>query len=1195
MKGAALDLDTIKSALADEAEAVLLALFGDPTTRTRREWRWGRKGSVVYRFDRGTFRNFEADAGGSLLDAAMFANGCSFPAAVTWAKQWLGLAGDSRPREKRATCAPERRAYDADAEQQQAIAEAVAMWRAGRRIEGTAGARYLQGRAIDGWPADCVRLIAARDVARLATSPPDQGDKRKGWIWWRWPALMFPLSNKAGDVTAVQLIALQDDGRAVPHWEHDGKIKVSRGLVKGSALRLPGDPGPLVIAEGGEDALSIWLATGRKTWGAMGNIGHAPVDDLPKDEVIVAAIDDDPPRSPARKALHKRLAGWRDAGRRVLVAQPWPLSRGDKSDFNDVLQADGPDAVRERIDAALRPQETTQGAPKKDAQLQLSTAVGRAVADCLACPGDGETPAPFKVIRATLGLGKSEAALEAILSAIEAGHRVAYSGPAHELLAELAERMAALADKRGRRVNVRVWHGRDRENPDAPGQTMCRDTTAAELARRAGINVAETVCNAPCQFREGCSYLAQREAKADLWLVPHALLFAALPAAMSGVSLLVIDEGFSLAGMVGLDGPALLVPFAALRDHVTHGNGNALASADLDATLRPLRLQLLDALADHPTSEHGEPLQRAALMAAGLTVEDATTARKAEGKRRRDVSTLAATRADLLRELRLIASTNSAAKRAAMLWQHVGDLLADGGPEASGRVELVTVDGERAFRLYGLATMGKGWRALPTLHLDATADLDLIRARVGSSAELVANVEASEPHAQVHQIVGRVFGKGALHGGAGDDARRFALATAAEHGGRWLVVASKGAADGWRDGLPGNVSVAHWGAVRGLDSFNDVRGLVCVGRWGVPPHAVERMAGVLTGRAIGRVSGGYPLAAVTLTAADGNARTVEAERHPDPMAEAVRVALVEAELVQAMGRGRGVRRHAGNPLAIYVLGNTPLPCPLATISDWQPLGPDREMLADLGAWLQSTGDAAEAWGRKANTVKVARQRLGYSPYSKILLGPYPNLDGLDGLAVATYQRAGAGRSEVRMLYSPDRIPDPRAWLEAKFGPLVHFEAERAPAEAPAEQQAPAATPAAQNSRETAPPPPPMPAPFAMMPPRGFRAALGSVEPVEAMDPPKGAGPEFSGAVKGGVLGDLWADYAGGLMSPEQAAFVRATRRGAGITQERLAALMDLSRPQLANALAGRFGLSRDAADRLRATLAELPQPQGSFL
>lgn len=1177
----ALDLDALKDALADDAESLLVSLFGDPTTRSRREWRWGRKGSVAYRFDRASFRSFEADQGGSLLDAIMVAHGCSFPAAVKWARGWLGLEGErpAQPREKRANRATQRRAYDADAEQQRAIAEAVALWRAGRGIDGTAVARYLRGRSIEGWPVDGVRMIGARDVARIATAP-GEGNKRKGWSWWHWPALMFPLTNTAGDVTAVQLIALTDDGEAVKHWEHGGKLKMVRGVGVGSALRLPGDPaGPLVVAEGGETALSIWLATGHETWASLGSIGRAPIEGQPLARAIVAARDDDPPRAPARKALRTRLSGWRAAGRRVVEAQPWPLSRSDKSDFNDVLQADGPDAVRERIDAALRPQETTQGTSKADAQFRLSTAVGRAVGGCLACPTNGETPAPFQVIRATLGLGKSQAALEAILDAIEGGHRVVYSAPTHDLAAELAERINVMAGKRGRSINVRVWHGRERDDPSAEGHTMCRDLQATELARQASIDVLETVCNAPCQFRDGCSYLSQREARADLWLVPHALLFAALPVAMTGASLLVIDEGFALSGMMGLDGASMLVPFASLRDHATHGNGSATASADLDATLRPLRLQLLEALADHPASEHGEPLRRAPLVAAGLTIEAAGDARKAEARRRRDVPALAATRAELLRELRLIVATNVAAKRAAMLWGHVEDLLADDGPHASGRVEVVeTEGGERAFRLYGLATMGKGWRALPTLHLDATADMGLIRARVGDVAELVANVEASEPYVTVHQVVGRSFGKQALqHGNAGDDARRFALATAAEHGGRWLVVGSKGAADGWRETMPDNVSVAHWGAVRGLDSFNDVRGLVCVGRWGVAPNDVGRMAAILTGRAIDRLEGWYPSQAVTLTADDGSARTVDADRHPDPTAEAVRVALVEAELVQAMGRGRGVRRHGGNPLSIYVLGNVPLPVPLATISDWQPVDPDRAMLADVGAWLQSVGDAAEAWGRPANTVKVARRRMGYSPYNKILSGQYPDLP--EGLAAATYQRPGAGRAETRIIYNPDRIPDARVWLESKFGPLVHFETDGLPMDAPTPEIAPTVTPAAQISEITATHPAPV---GVQVPPPAQVAPFEILETVE-----------FSGFGK--AAGDPMADYAGGIMPPELAAFVRTMQRAGGISQERLASFMDLSRPQLANALAGRFGLSRDAADRLRSMLAELPQAQGLLL
>jgi putative DNA primase/helicase len=503
----------------------------------------------------------------------------------------------------------------------------------------------------------------------------------------------------------------------------------------------------------------------------------------------------------------------------------------------------------------------------------------------------------------------------------------------------------------------------------------------------------------------------------------------------------------------------LLVTFRALADHVTHGSGKAEASADLDATLRPIRRQLLEALADHPVSEHGEPVQRAPLIAGGLTADMAAIARKAESRRRRDVPAMAATRADLLRELRAIKATNTASKLAAMLWGYVEDLLADDGPDASGRLELVEIEGgERAFRLYGLSAIGKGWRDVPTLHLDATADMSLIRARV-PGAEHFATIEASEPHVMVHQVVGRVFGKTALqHGSAGPDARRFVLATAAENGGRWLVIGSKAAADDWRETTPPNVAVAHWGDVRGLDSFNDVRGLVCVGRWGVAPNAVGRMAAILTGRAIPRVEGWYPTQATTLTAADGSARTVDADRHPDAMAEAVRAAVVEAELVQAIGRGRGVRRTAADPLTVYVLGNSPLPVPLASISDWQPVDCDRAMLADHGAVLASDDDAAVVVGKTRNAVKAARQRLESRPYRSFLYGHDSNLP--DGLASADYQRAGAGRSESRMIYDPSRIPDPQAWLEAKFGPLVHFEGDRAPLSVRTDERPPAVTPVA---------------------------------------------------------------------------------------------------------------------------------------
>jgi hypothetical protein len=60
----------------------------------------------------------------------------------------------------------------------------------------------------------------------------------------------------------------------------------------------------------------------------------------------------------------------------------------------------------------------------------------------------------------------------------------------------------------------------------------------------------------------------------------------------------------------------------------------------------------------------------------------------------------------------------------------------------------------------------------------------------------------------------------------------------------------------------------------------------------------------------------------------------------------------------------------------------------------------------------------------------------------------------------------------------------------------------------------------------------------------------------------------------------------GLLPPDVAASVRAEMRARGVTQDELAAEVGISQPQLANALAGRFGLSHRTAARLLAWLRE---------
>ena len=97
---------------------------------------------------------------------------------------------------------------------------------------------------------------------------------------------------------------------------------------------------------------------------------------------------------------------------------------------------------------------------------------------------------------------------------------------------------------------------------------------------------------------------------------------------------------------------------------------------------------------------------------------------------------------------------------------------------------------------------------------------------------------------------------------------------------------------------------------------------------------------------------------------DGTGRKVEGNQHPDPRAEAVRWAICEAELIQAIGRGRGVNRSADNPLQIDILTNVCLPIEVDEVTTWD---------AYSRAWPRSCAPAARC--RSATAIWRRRTRI----------------------------------------------------------------------------------------------------------------------------------------------------------------------------------------------------------------------------
>lgn len=133
-------------------------------------------------------------------------------------------------------------------------------------------------------------------------------------------------SNK---IVALHRTFLNADGTGKADVKPNKKML---GSVRGGALRLAVPTDRLIVAEGIETAMSLWIATGMPTWAALSATGYGNLSlpDLPlAGEIIIGADPDEAGLLMARRAAEK----WSDQGRKVLIAVP---DHGE--DFNDMLR-----------------------------------------------------------------------------------------------------------------------------------------------------------------------------------------------------------------------------------------------------------------------------------------------------------------------------------------------------------------------------------------------------------------------------------------------------------------------------------------------------------------------------------------------------------------------------------------------------------------------------------------------------------------------------------------------------------------------------------------------------------------------------------------------------------------------------------------------------------------------------------------
>jgi hypothetical protein len=206
-----------------------------------------------------------------------------------------------------------RRNADAQKQAEKRVQAARRLWGETLPMAGSPAEVYLRSRGISCHMPDTIRFHP-----RCFHGPTQT----------RLPAMVAVLEN--GEGFAVHRTFLSDDGSGKAGLPDGDKMML--GCVCGGAVRLSETPGPLVVAEGIESALSLMsgLLSGPVTvWAALSTSGIRSLVLPEQTGQLAIASDGDCPGREASRALANKA---HDLGWRVSILDP-----GDGRDFNDIL------------------------------------------------------------------------------------------------------------------------------------------------------------------------------------------------------------------------------------------------------------------------------------------------------------------------------------------------------------------------------------------------------------------------------------------------------------------------------------------------------------------------------------------------------------------------------------------------------------------------------------------------------------------------------------------------------------------------------------------------------------------------------------------------------------------------------------------------------------------------------------------
>jgi hypothetical protein len=646
-----------------------------------------------------------------------------------------------------------------------------------------------------------------------------------------------------------------------------------------------------------------------------------------------------------------------------------------------------------------------------DEFLNLDEQVKNAFQLAAESAGIAPTP-PVWAMRVDTGVGKTRIVVGVIATSGKPG--IMYGVPTHKLGSDIERQFSDHG------VVARVFRGRSADDPEKVGSKMCLNLAAVEIALKCQADVARTCCeyhDKYCHFFDQCGYQRQQSPRPQVWIIAADMVFHH-QAAFGTPRALIIDESFWQKALRGIDGgDDWMVAFASL---MTGNQGRRDLAAEL-------QMQSDDGGLQRRVVEHMD----AAALRQMIRVEWATMPKLNLRPG------MPADEFDRLRKNSKVIEKIAYARRVIQILQELRHMLEHPEILVSGRLLIDERNGLRGIRWRGIDTIGKQFQ-IRTLLLDATLpDLAVLQV-LHPQAEIVADVRvALPPSVSIRQLLSAPTSSRKLIETSRlkhrdqhlNSVRRYILQRWIETGKQSSLVVCQMKVERWLEGkLPDGISLAHYNAIAGLDQYKDVRLLILVGRPQPGPDAVETIAGMLSGSRPVTLTGGsngfnwYRQVRRGIRLKDGSGVAVDGDQHPDPFAESVRQLITEAELVQALGRARAVNRSVQAPLDVELLFDTVLSVTVDQVSPWTVPSLLIETAAE-GVMLTSPVDLVRVWPALWPNDKAADRTIAMG---------VPALPGFD---LITYQLDGPKMTRRTAYFDGKIIPDPRAWLEARLGPL----------------------------------------------------------------------------------------------------------------------------------------------------------------